>query len=101
MPKKDDETVVTALSIPGDVRDGIKNYAKTEGISTSALLRLIADDYVSGRLKVVPPKDDPMKIVRTSVWMPRKLWAQFQARTEKDRVPTQLVIRTWLKQNGS
>lgn len=98
--KNEDETVVKSLSIPGDVREGLSSAAKDRGISASAVMRLIVEDYVSGKLKV-QPEEDPGKIVRTSVWMPKKLWARFIVRTERDGVPTQLVVRTWLKQNPS
>lgn len=96
--KNDEETVVKSLSIPGNVRDQLADAAASRGISRSALMRLIAEDYVSGRLKV-QPEEDPEKIVRTSVWMPKKLWGRFTARTERDGVPTQLVMRVWLRQN--
>jgi len=98
--KTNDETIVKSLSIPGDVRQQLTTAATRRGISASAVMRLIAEDYVSGKLKV-RQEEDPEKIVRTSVWMPKKLWTKFTQRTERDGVPTQLVMREWLRANES
>lgn len=99
MPKKtEEEALVKSLSIPKDVRDMIAAGARARGISSSAMMRLIVDDYVAGNL-AIETREDPEKIVRTSVYIPKKLWAKFSARTERENVPTQQVVRAWFHSN--
>lgn len=90
----DPDNIVRSMNIPREVKSGIEDEATRRGISKSALVRAVMEEYVDGKL-VVPDAPGP-QIVSTSVWVPRKLWARFAAKSEKNGHSSQWILRSWL-----
>jgi hypothetical protein len=90
---------IRSMNIPREVRDQVRHEAQHRGISASALVRQIIQDYVAGDLIVLEPPGP--QIVSTSVWLSPELWEKFTAKSQREGHSTQWIFRSWLDREAA